>query len=146
MKVSKNFYAQEFVPLDYWEEFKEASMAAIDDRIIITVQALRDNIGYPLTINTWHSGGERYESGLRVWGMKNYSVLSQHTYGRAVDIICDQYLAQELRDHILKNPRKYPHITRMEDRVSWLHIDLKDTGQGNVVLFEPNNRFNYGLY
>lgn len=146
MKVSKNFYLQEFVPLSMYEEEGERAIGAIDERIIISAQTLRDELGSPLSINTWHSGGERYESGLRVEGMTHYSRLSQHTYGRAVDIVSNKYLAQELREHILRNPRKYPYITRLEDKVSWLHMDLKNTNFGHVIMFEPESRFNYELY
>jgi len=69
--------------------------------------------------------------------MKNYRPLSQHTYGRAVDIVSNKMPAQEMREHILKNRDKYPYITRMENNVTWLHIDIKDTQQEEIILFNP---------
>lgn len=137
MKITKNFYLQEFIPMDMYNEYGSRAAGVMDYRIILSAQALRDNLGIPLSINTWHSCGERYESGLRVMGMKNYRPLSQHTYGRAVDIVSNKMPAQEMREHILQNRDKYPYITRMENNVTWLHIDIKDTQQEDIILFNP---------
>lgn len=137
MKVSKNFYLAEFVPIQYYNDYVDSTIGDIDYRVILTAQALRDNLGVPLTINNWHAEGPRNESGLRIAGMKNYRPRSQHSYGRAADIVSDKITAQEMRDHILKNRDLYPHIRRLEDKVSWLHFDLRETLTDDIVLFNP---------
>ena len=45
------------------------------------------------------------------------------------------YEAEEVRTFILKNIEKFPHITRLEKKVSWVHLDLMYTGKPDIVLF-----------
>ena len=136
-KVSKNFILPEFVSKDIYEKFGSNSLWFIDSRIIESCQKLRDNLGIPLTINNWYYGGDRQESGLRLPGMKNYSQYSQHSFGRAVDIISDDMTAEEMRKHIFLNPSEYPHIRAIESKVNWLHIDCRNTNTKAFMLFDP---------
>jgi len=137
MHVSKNFLLQEFVPKEFWNLHKEKSLWAIDERIIIMAQQIRDDFNSTITINNWCYGGTRNESGLRVPESKNYNPRSQHTYGRAVDIVSVHYSAEEMRQHIFKNPEKYEHITAIELDVNWLHIDCRYTNQKQIFKFKP---------
>lgn len=136
-KVSKNFILPEFVSKNFWDIHGWNSLWYIDSRIIESCQKLRDNLGIPLTINNWYYGGQRQESGLRVPGMTTYSKYSQHSFGRAVDIISDDMTAEEMREHIFKNPSKYPHIKAIERKVNWLHIDCRNTNSTAFMLFDP---------
>jgi hypothetical protein len=136
-KVSKNFILQEFVSKEFYDKYSWSSLWFIDSRIIETCQKLRDNLEIPLTINNWYYGGDRQESGLRVPGMKNYSQYSQHSFGRAVDIISKQMSAEEMRKHIFSNPSQYPHIKAIERKVTWLHIDCRNTNSKAFMLFDP---------
>jgi hypothetical protein len=135
-QVSKNFILPEFISKDIWDKYGYNALWFIDNRIIETCQKLRDNLGIPLTINDWYYGGSRHESGLRVDGMKNYSPTSQHTFGRAVDIISKDMTAQEMRQHIYDNKYEYPYIKAIERDVSWLHIDCRSTNSKNFILFD----------
>ncbi len=137
MKVSKNFILQEFIDPLFYDEYSEKAIWFIDARIIQSAQALRDNLGIPLTINNWYYGGQRKESGLRLPYSQNYSQFSQHSFGRAVDIVSDQMSAQEMRNHLYQNKHLYPHINAIEDKVSWLHIDCRTTISDNYLIFSP---------
>ena len=137
MKVSKNFSLKEFVCEKTWEKYGEKALWFIDPRIISSAQTLRDILRVPLTINSWANGGNRQESGLRIPEHKNYNPKSQHTFGRAVDIITGAYTAESLRKHILENQFLYPHIKAMELKVDWLHIDCRNTNQEEILLFNP---------
>lgn len=137
IKVSKNFILPEFVSKTTWYIHGHKSLWFIDERIIETCQKLRDNLGIPLTINNWYYGGTREESGLRVPGMKNYTLTSQHSFGRAVDIVSDKMTAEEMREHIYKNADEYKHIKAIETNVTWLHIDCRNTATDDFMLFDP---------
>ena len=137
MKVTKNFSLKEFVSKETWDKYKSKSLWFIEPRIIETAQTLRDILNTPLTINSWSYGGNRNESGLRIPEHKNYSPYSQHTFGRAIDIISSKYTADEMPDHIIKNSFLYPHINAMELKVNWLHIDCRNTGDDTIYLFNP---------
>lgn len=137
MKVSKNFILQEFVSKQTWKKYGNKSIWFIDFRIIETAQSLRDILNTPLTINNWAYGGSRNESGLRIPEHQNYSPTSQHTFGRAVDIISNKYSAEEMRQHIINNDFLYEHITAIELKVDWLHIDCRNTKKDTILLFDP---------
>lgn len=135
--LTKNFKLQEFVSQSIWEKWGEKAIWFIDKRIVLSAQALRDNLGVPLTINSWSYGGDRQESGLRVEGMTNWRPFSQHSFGRAIDIVSSRMTADEMRAHIIQNREKYPFITAIELNVSWLHIDCRETNSNDFLLFNP---------
>jgi len=137
LKVSNNFHLKEFVSPILYDKYGDKSLWFIDQRIIQSAQDLRDNLGVSLTINNWHYGGDRYMSGLRTSEMKIYRPFSQHSFGRAVDIVSDKITADEMREHILMNQEKYPHITTLEGNVSWLHMDCRNRSEEDIQVFLP---------
>ncbi len=137
MKVSKNFSLQEFVSALIFDRYEEKALWFIDPRIIESAQALRDNLDVPLTINNWAYGGDRYMSGLRTQEMSIYRPFSQHSFGRAVDIISPEITAEKMRKHILQNQDLYPHITTLEGNVTWLHMDCRNRTEEGIQVFLP---------
>lgn len=97
----------------------------------------RDILRVPMTCNTWHSGGNRDESGLRCnicditkgKTLKGQIYNSAHAMGCAGDFIFNIITAEEARSEILANKSKLPVNIRMEDGVSWLHFDTFDPGR-----------------
>jgi hypothetical protein len=97
-----------------WELLDEGMLRAID--------RLRGRFGR-MVVNDWHRGGEREWSGIRLPGSPFYSQYSQHTYGRAFDMICLDADVDEVRGYILAHPNEYPEIRGVELGTSWLHVD-----------------------
>ena len=89
-----------------------------------------------IIINNWLWDGDREWSGLRTPKSSYYSTYSQHTYGRAFDLVFSDYTAEEVREYILANQILFPHINRLEDDVSWLHFDLANTGEEEIQTFK----------
>jgi hypothetical protein len=137
MKVSKNFNLKEFVSPIMYDRYGEKALWFIDPRIIESAQSLRDNLGLSLTINNWAYGGDRYMSGLRTSDMEIYRPFSQHSFGRAVDIISTEITGEEMRQHILSNQELYPHITTLEGDTSWLHMDCRNRTEEGIQVFLP---------
>lgn len=131
MYKPKHFKAQELVPKHIFELRGEKSLELIDERVIITLDTLRELLGKPITVNNWLWGGNRNWSGLRTAGFYSSieafeKSLSQHKYGRAVDFLVKGMSADEVREFIYKNKEKFPYITFIETEISWVHIDVRN--------------------
>lgn len=140
MYTCKYFKAHELVPPEIYEKFGKRSYMFMDDRLLRLCDALRLKFG-SATINNYEYGGDRVASGLRSPDSLYYSPTSQHSFGRAVDIIFSKVSAEYVREQIKKEPIYWlsdagvESIT-LEDGVSWLHIDIRNSGAG-VNSFKP---------
>ena len=136
MYKCKYFAIHELVPKDVYEKYGETSWKLMDDRILITIDKLRYRYG-KMTINNYYWGGDRQWSGLRTPDSPYYSFTSQHSYGRAVDIIFKEVSTEEVRNDLLNNPNEdtFKLITAVELDVSWLHIDVRNVKR--LFTFRP---------
>ena len=133
--VSDDFHLDEFIPKALYESKASWKLLyLLDNRIINVAQFLRNRYG-AATINNWAVGGDRNCSGFRYYSeecKQYYSLTSQHSHGRAVDIIFKNISAAEIRKDIkehnhLKDMLLNLGARRIEDGVSWLHIDAANT-------------------
>jgi hypothetical protein len=74
---------------------------------------------------------------LRTSESSHYSPTSQHSFGRAADLIFKDVTAEQVRQSMLKNRVKWnsivPSIT-LEKDVSWVHVDVRNGAPGiNLV-------------
>lgn len=132
-----HFVAQEFVPKALYEKLGDAALAFMDEGIMIACDHVREYFGVPVTINDWHRGGNNQWRGLRTMQCTIGAPNSMHRLGKACDLILKGVSAEVARREILSHREIfYPHIRRMEDDVTWLHIDNKDTGVPGIHLFK----------
>ena len=110
------------------EEARERGYLYFDEKLLITIDVIREIIGKPLICNTWYMDGNRQNSGFREQNCPIGSRTSQHKLGKAVDLVCHYYTGEEMRQMIIANQDKLPFPIRMEtgEEISWLHIDTKD--------------------
>ena len=141
MYKCKHFRAHELVPPSIYERFGERSFMFLDCRLLVLCDALREEFG-SATINNYKWGGDRVASGLRSPDSPYYSPTSQHSFGRAVDILFKDHTAEEVRAEIKESSKFWTHniewspsIT-LEDGVSWVHIDIRN-GKAGVNSFKP---------
>jgi len=136
MKSTK-FKIEELVPLRLINLIhKDLLWKLIDDDIIIAIDKIKEV--FPkgsMSINTYLWSGNRTQSGVRTKNSKYYSETSQHSLGKAIDCVFGNYSTDEVREYILANQDEFPTIKRIEADVSWLHIDVKDTGKKDIQLF-----------
>lgn len=121
----KHFVIQELVDRKTYELRGEAAWELLDNRLLEMIDKLREKFG-KMTINNWHWNGNREWSGLRTPDSKYYSKYSQHSYGRAVDMIPAEIGVNEIRTYIKANPDEFPYIKGLEEDVTWLHIDCRN--------------------
>lgn len=130
MYKCKHFIIQELVDEETYNKRGEKAWELLDDRLLMTLDMLRDRYG-KMTINNWRwtARTPRMWSGLRTPDSPWYSTYSQHTYGRAADIIFDSITAEEVRQDILREPDDidFQYINSFEEGTSWLHIDVRNT-------------------
>ncbi len=133
MYKPKFFKLEELVPPDVFALQGEKAWLAFDDRLLLTLDALRYEFG-PIIINTWHSTALRFKYGKRSQlGLRTATFYrdistfensaSQHKYGRAADMLFVEATVDRVRDTILNEPDRFPMIHGVEMDVPWLHVD-----------------------
>lgn len=122
MYKCKYFKIHELVPPNVYEERGERAWYLLDNRMLMVIDRLREKFGL-MTINNYEFGGVREWAGLRTSNSPYYSAYSQHSFGRAFDIIFKDTSTDRVRNHILANQEEFPEIGGIELGTSWLHID-----------------------
>lgn len=132
VKVSKNFYADEFLHPE------ETDINKIDLRLIEVAQWLRDALGKSITINNYATGGQYKESGLRSQTTTTGAKKSAHKEGKAIDIKVSGMTAKDVYEFCLKNSdalyemgireiedgRHTPTWTHLSTRGNWERIKI----------------------
>ena len=142
--IADNFVIEELVCKDVYDKFKDKAWQLFDPRLIITLDWLRERLNKPIYVNNWDSGGKFDERGLRCIQCplvkkaiaENRLYMSAHMLGQAVDMDIEGLVAEEVRQWLVKNKNTLPYPIRLEADVSWVHLDVQDTGQ-KVYLFNP---------
>lgn len=139
---SPYFSLKELVCKHVYERYGERAAMFLDDKLIETLNMIREQIlCAPMTVNNWHAGGNFTQRGLRCnicELVKNKTdagrlYLSAHMLGKAVDCTVDGMTAEEARRLIIEKQELLPYPIRLEDGVSWLHIDLYENGKKEKV-------------
>jgi hypothetical protein len=143
IKITDNFYLDEFIDPITYSERGEKSIQLMDMRIILAIQHLREVINKPITINNWASRGQFRESGLRRADTRTGARWSQHKYGRALDFRVSGMTPREVHQVIHQHERTFIErqwITTLEDvrdTPSWTHIDCRYTGKDSFLIVRP---------
>jgi len=125
--ICKHFGIKELVSKGTYEKRYNKSWQLLDERALITLDNLRGLYG-SITINDWSWGGKNQWRGLRTSDSKYYSTYSQHSFGRAFDLIFKDTTAEAVRQDILANRSDpaFKYINSLEEGTSWLHFDVRN--------------------
>ena len=137
-----HFTAQELVPQAIYDHYGDDSFMFIDNKILITLDLIREYFKSPVIVNNWHKGGNLENRCFRSWDTRVGARLSQHKLGKAVDFNVVGLTADEIRKEIIENQDNifFESIMRMELGTSWVHIDIKpidSSYQKRIYLFSP---------
>lgn len=122
----KYFKIEELVSRDALDKYGESRCWwLLDDRILRAADLLREDFG-SITINNWNAGGHYSYSGFRIPKYDRYSVTSQHSHGRALDLHPKRCTPDEMREKIIEDRERYHMITGLEMAVNWVHIDCRN--------------------
>lgn len=121
----------------------------IDSRVLMMADKLAAKFNFDddgkrigtTTINNWLWNGNRQYSGLRMPGEPHFKPFSDHTYGRALDMVFSSVTAVQVRDYIEDNPDEFPFITFVEEgeNITWLHISTMNLAGMGYTLKNPNS-------
>lgn len=130
MYKCKYFKLYELLPKSLYKD-EEQGWELIDERLLRTIDVVREIVGKPLYVNTWKNGGNRNYSCVRTQDCKEYNYGSYHTLRddrkvMACDMVCNAMNADEIRRLIKENVDKLPYPIRLELNVSWVHVDVAE--------------------
>ncbi len=136
---SKYFKLKELVSEDVLAKYGDKAWEFLDDRLIITLDQIREALGKPMVVNTssMKQRGYRANKDPMVANKSGY-YCSQHTMGRAVDFHVIGMSIEEVYNYIKENYKQFPYLRRLEHIESaptWVHIDLANTGSEELVIF-----------
>lgn len=128
----------EYLPPEIYNKYGDRGIIVMDPRILFTIDQLRKSTGKPITINTWKSGGQFSQRGFRT-DLSVCAKASQHLFGRAADLDIAGITAEEFRSDVKngKFEKELTYITRIEDEVSWIHIDCAAIPGTQILFFKP---------
>jgi hypothetical protein len=132
-----HFKVEEFLPPDLYNQFGARGLELLmDSRILMTMDALRETFDVPITINNYHACGPFTQRGFRN-APGDGAALSQHRFGRACDFdirgISAEAFREEARAGKLREQLLY--VTRIEDGITWCHIDCAGIRNGEIYFF-----------
>jgi hypothetical protein len=141
--ITDYFELNEVVCPEVYHKYGDFAWNFFDSRLLITMEALRQRLNKPITVNNWKDGGEFSQRGFRC--VQCHLMISTfqtgelfvdpHTTGKAWDFDVQGLVAEEVRQYIIKNKNLWPYQLRLEDNVSWVHLDIYNNGADKVVLF-----------
>ena len=137
IKVTKNFYLQEYIDPFFWGIYAEQCIRFLDPVKFTLSQFLRDRYGKSITINNWHVKGIYKESGLRRRNTKTGSYYSAHKSGRADDLKIKGMIAEEVRQDILKHEALFfeQGLRAIElDTPTWVHLSTENFNMRSIKL------------
>ncbi len=135
IKVSNNFFLDEFIHPEIYAARGARSIELIDPRMILLAQFIRTGIGKSITINNWFSGGKRVNSGLRTFTGTVGATWSQHRYGNAIDIQVAGITPEEVHEFLFKHEKTLIEkgwlttLEHLDDTPTWSHLDNRYTGR-----------------
>ena len=128
MYTSKYFKNEELLPRDV------SDISKIDEKLLMTIDEIRELLGVPCTINNWKSGGDREWCGLRTNRCTIGAPHSQHRLGKAADLHPVGMTADAARIILKKavSQGKLKYLGGVELNVSWVHVDVRPRINNNV--------------
>lgn len=140
--LSEHFLIQEFIPIEIFLQYGNNSQWFIDPRIVNICEWIRVKTGHAVTINNWHTGGQYNYSGFRPPLCKIGATLSQHRFGRAVDIKIAGLTVEEVfalikRNFIELNKLGLTTVENIAATLTWNHLDTRYTGMNELLIVNP---------
>ena len=138
------FDLPELVCEDVYNEYGERAWQFFDSRLLITLDTIRDRIGKPIFVNDWQIHGSYSQRGLRCFRCDLVKAkikvgemyMSAHCLGKGADFDVQGLLAEEVRLWITAHANWWPYHIRLEKGVSWVHLDVFDSSEQKVYLFD----------
>lgn len=146
MRITCRFFRiYELVPRSIYDRFPpDLLWKLFDDRLLLTADRIRIRYNRIVYINDWYWGGIFEESGFRHFDSNTGAKLSDHKFGRALDLKVEGMSHEEIRQDIRLKPniKAFKYITAVELGVSWLHIATANWNKkkDGIYFFTPSSQ------
>ena len=146
MYKPKFFRLEEVLPKDFFQanisKYGDRLWGIIFDRDLLKAMDILRNQCGQMTVNTWLWGGNSQYRGYRPHDCTIGAKLSQHRFGRGVDLIPKDMTADDVRKKLYDLPFEMAGslVTALEEGISWVHIDVrnyKKTHDNPFLIFRP---------
>jgi hypothetical protein len=140
----KHFKIQELVCEHVYNHYTEEQMwGFFDIRFLITQDLIAEKLGKPVYLNNWHEHGPQSQSGLRCPFCSlvkdkidaGQMYMSAHMRAQAGDSSVKDMEAEEVRQWLIGDPSWLPYPIRLESGVAWVHMDVCNTTDQKIILF-----------
>lgn len=138
MYKCKYFKIKELVCKHCLAKYSESQLwTFLDDRYKETIDVIREILGVSMVCNY----EDNTQRGARcnkcdLVKSKTGPYVSAHVLWKAGDFTVEGMTAQQAREKIIANQDKLPYPIRLEDGVSWLHVDVYEVEGYKVYLFK----------
>ena len=149
----RHFSLNELVCPDVFNKFGDTAWEFFSQDLLITLDLLRDQLG-PIYVNNWDMDPEvRKKLGLPLFDERGFRCIqcdlvttairqnrlyvSPHMTGQGVDFDVKGMSASQVRKWLSDNQAKLPFPIRLENNVTWVHLDIRDANKGKVFEFNP---------
>ena len=143
-KLKNYFDITELVGRRVHKRYGERAWRFLDTDALHCLLVVREGLDRAITINDYDDGVE--QRGLRTniqplvkdKTERNKLYVSAHLLGKAFDMHVKGMKAEQVRQWIVANADLFPCKVRLEDGVSWTHMDtIYEEHNPKVYLFEP---------
>lgn len=141
---STHFYVDELIHPNIYKRFGKYSLKFMNPKLLNVLAIIRNLIKEPIVVNSWGSGGNFINSGLRDFkkplnGKLSYS---RHYYGLCLDLKPKTMTIKRLFKIIKENESLFIEagLTVIEDiryTPTWLHISVEYTGLPFITTIKP---------
>lgn len=139
-EVKKYFNASELFCFHVLDKYGEKAWQFLSTELLHTLLIVRRDI---LQVPLYANGNGYTQRGLRCNQCalnkdrtgRGEVVMSAHSLGKAIDLVSPKMRAEEIRRKIAEKADLLPYNVRIERDVSWLHIDVYDTGNGEKITY-----------
>jgi hypothetical protein len=142
--ITDYFNIAEVTCPEVYHKYSEFAWNFFDMRLIVTMEAIRMRLNKAITVNDWQSHGQFSQRGLRcpqcdliqnIYA-KDELFMDPHALGKAWDFDVQGMVAEEVRQYLIQNKNLWPYSFRLENQVSWVHLDTYNQSlTDKVILF-----------
>jgi len=136
-KFRKYFAPEELVSVLHYNEFvdKNDIYYLFSDALKSVMVYLRQAIGVPFTVNTWHKYGQFQYRGYRDKTCSIGAPKSLHRTGNAIDFDIKGFDSERGRKLIVEKIGGMPYPIRLESDVNWIHLDVALVNNSHKINF-----------
>jgi hypothetical protein len=130
IKISPHFYLDEIIDPVTHSEMGEKGIEKIDPKLIDILEYVRTELKKGVIVNTWATGGQYKESGLRNPNTTTGAKRSAHKEGKAVDVKIVGMDAANFFDWCIKHKQQLYNlgVREIEDHSftpTWTHLGTR---------------------